>query len=84
MASHVFLTRNKPLFIICFAFLSVVTTMAMDIDLDTITTDQLGELVVVGVEEEVAVALEVVLAHLQVQGQLLVLAEQDADRNYPM
>jgi len=55
--------------------------MGMAIDLGTTTTDQLGELVVVGVEEEVEVALEEAQVHRRVQGQLLVLVEQDADKN---
>ena len=58
-----------------------VTTMGMAIDLDTTTTDLLGELVVVGVAVEEEVALEEVLVHRQVQGLLLVLVEHDADKN---
>ena len=53
----------------------------MAIDLDTTTTDQLGEQVVVGVVVEAEVALEEAQVHRQVQGQLLVLVEQDADKN---
>ena len=70
-----------PLFKLDFAFLAVVTTMDMAIDLDTTTTDQLGEQVVVGVAVEEEVALEEAQVHRQVQGQLLVLVEQDADKN---
>ena len=55
--------------------------MGMAIDLDTTTTDLLGELVVVGVAVEEEVALEEVLVHRQVQGLLLVLVEHDADKN---
>ena len=77
----IFFTRIMPLFKLDFAFLAVVTTMDMAIDLDTTTTDQLGEQVVVGVVVEAEVALEEAQVHRQVQGQLLVLVEQDADKN---
>ena len=70
-----------PFFILDCVSLLVVTTMGMAIDLGTTTSDQLGELVVVGVEEEVEVALEEAQVHRRVQGQLLVLVEQDADKN---
>ena len=70
-----------PFFILDSVSLLVVTTMGMAIDLGTTITDQLGELVVVGVEEEAEVALGEAQVHRQAQGQLLVLVEQDADKN---
>ena len=72
---------TKYAFIHTYFVLLSVTTMGMAIDLDTTTTDLLGELVVVGVAVEAEVALEEVLVHRQVQGLLLVLVEHDADKN---
>ena len=85
---HVFnffrVIRNMPFFILNSMSHLVVTTLDMAIDLGTTTTDQLGELVVVGVEEGEEVALEEAQVHRQVQEQLLVLVEQDADKNQLM